>query len=376
MTEQIKKLLVNTPQEFTELEKAQGRANLGINGTGDLSDHAVLYDPQSLTSGQKDQARINIDATKVMRTTTSLPPSDTNVDTLQIFADGRVRGDNTDLGCIAPNVSQEDAGKILVASWHGSPGVGTAQWQTMPDVTPWGVNTNTSVTFIDHPETDDPNIDKPWSIQVDGIQNFKNNIVNITIPVDSTVPWCEDDFWVIRINPPAVSSQADGYGYNFWVRIAINKGYSAGYNVSTFEVDIPTVGCEMDQYRLEETDTPHTFSTKRMKIEDTDQGYTTVAQYKIGEQQVGPGATPTTSMMNHYSTVEPVVMDYWEEFTANTGEAHYTDTLHAMSYQLKNEYDTLVPYKSISAPNYGYTNYYMIKVSGDMFKLSRFQPHA
>lgn len=376
MAEQIKKLLVNTPQEFTELEKAQGRANLGITGTGDLSDHAVLYDQQSLTSGQKDQARINIDATKVVRTTTALPPTDTNVSTLQVFTDGRVRGDSTDLGCIAPNVSQADAGKVLTANWVGSPGRGFATWEDAPQSTAWGVNTDTSVTFIEHPETDDPNIDIPWSIQVDGIQNFKNNLVSIVIPDDTQVPWCESDFAVIRINTPLIASPTDVYGFNYWIRIAISRGYSAGYNIGTFEVDIPTVGCEMDQYRLEETDTPHTFSTKRMKIVDTDQGYTTVAQYKIGEQEVGPGATPTTSTMNHYSTVEPVVMDYWEEFTANTGEAHYTETLHSMSYELKNEYDTLVPYNKISAPSYGYTNYYMIKVSGDMFKLSRFQPHA
>lgn len=42
--EQIKKVLVNAPQSFTETEKAQGRTNLGIRGNG-VAQFSVVRDP-------------------------------------------------------------------------------------------------------------------------------------------------------------------------------------------------------------------------------------------------------------------------------------------------------------------------------------------
>ena len=47
--EQIKKVLVNAPQSFTESEKAQGRANLGIRGNG-IAQFSVVRDPNDSTN--------------------------------------------------------------------------------------------------------------------------------------------------------------------------------------------------------------------------------------------------------------------------------------------------------------------------------------
>lgn len=47
--EAIKKVLVNAPQSFTETEKAQGRANLGIRGNG-IAQFSVVRDPNDSTN--------------------------------------------------------------------------------------------------------------------------------------------------------------------------------------------------------------------------------------------------------------------------------------------------------------------------------------
>jgi len=84
---------------------------------------------QDLTDSQKQQARSNCDAVKAKTTSTAIPPVDTVIQTLQIVADGRVKADGSDVGLLAPSVGQTDAGKLLVANWSGSPGIGKANWQ-------------------------------------------------------------------------------------------------------------------------------------------------------------------------------------------------------------------------------------------------------
>jgi hypothetical protein len=84
---------------------------------------------QTLTDAQKLQARQNIDAAKVTKTTNANPPVTSTISTLSIIADGRVQADGSEIGLMAPSVGQNDAGKVLVAQWSGSPGIGTAQWQ-------------------------------------------------------------------------------------------------------------------------------------------------------------------------------------------------------------------------------------------------------
>lgn len=69
----------------------------------------------------------------IVSTTTSLPPVDTDIATLRVFTDGRVQGDSSTLGCLAPVPTQADSGKVLVAYWAGSPAIGTARWEPAPE---------------------------------------------------------------------------------------------------------------------------------------------------------------------------------------------------------------------------------------------------
>ena len=75
---------------------------------------------------------------EIVSTTTSLPPVDTDITTLRFFTDGRVQGDSSTLGCLAPEPSQSDSGKVLVAYWSGSPGIGTARWEPAPEAHTFG----------------------------------------------------------------------------------------------------------------------------------------------------------------------------------------------------------------------------------------------
>lgn len=69
----------------------------------------------------------------IVSTTTSVPPVDTDITTLRIFTDGRVQGNSSNIGCIAPVPAQSDSGKVLVAYWAGSPAIGTARWEPAPE---------------------------------------------------------------------------------------------------------------------------------------------------------------------------------------------------------------------------------------------------
>lgn len=84
---------------------------------------------QTLTDAQKLQARQNIDATKVTKSSTTNPPTTTVVQTMNVMTDGRVQADGNEIGLMAPSVGQNDGGKVLVAKWTGSPGIGTASWE-------------------------------------------------------------------------------------------------------------------------------------------------------------------------------------------------------------------------------------------------------
>lgn len=73
-------------------------------------------------------------ATGVKKITTSLPPVSTPVSELDFFTNGRVRCDSSDMGLLVPYPSQADSGKILQATWAGSPSVGSAIWVDKPTV--------------------------------------------------------------------------------------------------------------------------------------------------------------------------------------------------------------------------------------------------
>lgn len=66
--------------------------------------------------------------TAIKTVTTSLPPVETDVSTMTLFTDGRVRADNSDIGLLAPTGSQAENGKVLVGTYAGSPGKFTANW--------------------------------------------------------------------------------------------------------------------------------------------------------------------------------------------------------------------------------------------------------
>ena len=86
------------------------------------------------------------DATAVKRTTASLPPVSTRLSELEFFTDGRVRGDSSDMGLLAPYPSQSDSGKILQAKWSGSPAIGCAIWVDKPTVVDYIAGTGLSST--------------------------------------------------------------------------------------------------------------------------------------------------------------------------------------------------------------------------------------
>ena len=336
---------------------------------------SVLWSvPQSLTDAQKLQGRSNIDAVKAKSTTTALPPVDTGISTLQFFTDGRVRGDNTDIGCLAPIPQQSDSGKVLKANWTGSPAIGTAYWDDAPESTPWGVNNNTTVVFNNQPDDADPPVTEP-AIDVTGILNYKNNIVSIAVPPNSEKVFCNNN--MLRINPPTVQSIADAFGFNFWVRIAISRAQDSGISQTQFQVVIPYVGWEIDQYWLDETTINHTFSAKRLKIADNPN---TAYQYNFPKmlevQTVGPNATPTASDFDKFAPKIDVVVDYREEYTANTSHAYYDESLNVFRDELKNNFGSNTSYALVDCPSYGYTNYYMVHVTGDMAKLKKFVPYV
>lgn len=89
------------------------------------------YDTVTISSAQT--------VPEIVSTTTTLPPVDTDITTLRIFTDGRVHGNSSTLGCIAPEPAQSDTGKILEANWSGSPGIGTARWVDKPTGVPASV---------------------------------------------------------------------------------------------------------------------------------------------------------------------------------------------------------------------------------------------
>ena len=84
------------------------------------------------------------DATSVKKTTASLPPVSTRLSELEIFTDGRIRGDSSDMGLLVPYPAQADSGKILQANWSGSPAIGRAMWVDKPSVVDYIAGTGLS----------------------------------------------------------------------------------------------------------------------------------------------------------------------------------------------------------------------------------------
>lgn len=171
--EPIKKVLVNVPQSFTEIEKAQGRANLGCAAASDIPSSNVLYTPQTLTLSEQMQARDNIAAASTAVATQSAnglmsitdkikldgiaagaevnvqadwnqtntsaddyiknKPSIPSVIVTDVTVDGTSVVSNgtaaiTMPTALVPPVTSNDDSKVLTASYNG--GVGSYSWVT------------------------------------------------------------------------------------------------------------------------------------------------------------------------------------------------------------------------------------------------------
>lgn len=125
-------ILVPTPQS-TDDGKVLKAINNGADGTSIAWGDAPNADWNE--SDPADPAYIENKPTipDIVSTTTSVPPVDTDITTLRIFTDGRVQGNSSNIGCIAPVPAQADSGKVLVAYWAGSPAIGTAKWEPAPE---------------------------------------------------------------------------------------------------------------------------------------------------------------------------------------------------------------------------------------------------
>lgn len=124
------------------------------------------------------------DATAVKRTTASLPPVSTRLSELEFFTDGRVRGDSSDMGLLAPYPSQADSGKILQAKWSGSPAIGCAIWVDKPTVVDYIAGTGLS-SSVDQQTGD---VTFTWAYTVG-----RNLTVNTNGQLCTAIPGALDD---------------------------------------------------------------------------------------------------------------------------------------------------------------------------------------
>lgn len=216
------KVAANFQQDFTEEEKAQARANIGAAADGGVSTiekytGSTAYGPiytkvNKLRLGNGGLVSTYIDSdgelygimppvpqvagkvlksgtstvewadgNKMRKVTTSLPPIETVFDTLTVFTDGRVHGDSSTLGCLAPAPSQGDAGKVLVAYWTGSPGIGTARWETITIPTVVDYLAGTGITSTENPVTGDVTFDWEYSVGRN-LHINQNNAIQTNLP--------------------------------------------------------------------------------------------------------------------------------------------------------------------------------------------------
>ena len=216
------KVATNFQQDFTEEEKAQARANIGAASdssvttidkyTGSTAYGPVYTKVSKLRLGNGGLINVYIDSdgelygimppvpevagkvlksgtstvewadgNKMRKMTTTLPPVETTFETLTVFTDGRVQGDSSGLGCLAPEPSQGDAGKVLVAYWTGSPGIGTARWETITIPTVVDYLAGTGITSDVNPDTGDVTFSWEYSVGRNLHVN-QNNQIQTNLP--------------------------------------------------------------------------------------------------------------------------------------------------------------------------------------------------
>ena len=143
--ERVQKVLANCEQGLSTAEKAQARRNIDAQGTLTAGRNITISASNVISAA--DTAQVQADWTEtdstsdsyiqhkptvpsIVKTTNTLPPTNTDIGTLKFITDGRVFGDSSSIGLLAPSGSQADAGKVLTLHYSGSPGTTTAQWDT------------------------------------------------------------------------------------------------------------------------------------------------------------------------------------------------------------------------------------------------------
>ena len=145
--ERVQKVLANCEQGLSTTEKAQARRNIDAQMTLTAGNNISISASGVISATNSQQVQSNWNETdsssdsyiqnkpnvpSIVKTTPTLPPVDTTINTLKVMTNGRVFGDSSELGLIAPSGSQADAGKVLTLHYSGSPGTTTAQWDNLP----------------------------------------------------------------------------------------------------------------------------------------------------------------------------------------------------------------------------------------------------
>lgn len=143
--ERVQKVLANCEQGLSTAEKAQARRNIDAQMTLTAGNNISISASGVISATSSQQVQSNWNETdssadsyiqnkpnvpSIVKTTATLPPVDTNINTLKVMTNGRVLGDSSELGLLAPTGSQADAGKVLTLHYSGSPGTTTARWDT------------------------------------------------------------------------------------------------------------------------------------------------------------------------------------------------------------------------------------------------------
>ena len=144
--ERVQKVLANCEQGLSTTEKAQARRNIDAQMTLTAGNNISISASGVISATNSQQVQSNWTETdttsdsyiqnkptvpSIVKTTTSLPPVSTNIGTLKVMTNGRVMGDSSELGLLAPTGSLADAGKVLTLHYSGSPGTTTAQWDVL-----------------------------------------------------------------------------------------------------------------------------------------------------------------------------------------------------------------------------------------------------
>lgn len=233
--EQVKKILCNCAQDLSNNEKAQARRNIDAQATLTAGRNITISDSNVISAEDAHQVQADwteTDSTadsyiqhkpnvpSIVSTTTTLPPVNTNIDQLKFFTNGRVMGDSTQLGLIAPTGTQTDAGKVLTLHYSGSPGITTAQWDSLPANVEIATVTHSQAGAVETP------VQKLVIDEDFGTLEADNHTVGLVAPV----PTSADNGKLVAVNGDLLEYVDAPNG----VFVAWYSGYSTGHGNTTF----------------------------------------------------------------------------------------------------------------------------------------------